>query len=180
VAISGASGAIYGIRTLQEMRKAGVETHLVISNWACETIRQETDYLAEDVRAMADVVYNISDQGAAISSGSFITAGMVIAPCSMKTLAAIAHGLADNLIQRAADVCLKEQRKLVIIPRETPLSAIHLKNMLILARMGVLVAPPVPAFYHRPKTIGEVVDQTVGRILDQFGLQHNLLRRWKE
>lgn len=180
VGISGASGAIYGIRVLEELKKAGVETHLVISQWAKETIRQETDYAMEQVEALASAVYDPRDQGAAISSGSFRTSGMVVAPCSMKTLAAIAHGYADSLIPRAADVCLKEQRKLIIVPRETPLSPIHLENMLSLARIGVMIMPPVPAFYHRPQTLEEVVNQTVGRVLDQLGVEHRLSRRWKE
>lgn len=180
VGISGASGAIYGIRLLEELQKAGIETHLIISQWAAETIRHETDYTVKQVEALASVVYDTRDQGAAISSGSFRTAGMVVAPCSMKTLAAIAHGYADSLIPRAADVCLKERRKLVLLPRETPLSPIHLENMLTLARMGVVTMPPVPAFYHRPQTVAEIVDQTVARALDQLGVEHNLSRRWKE
>ena len=180
VGISGASGAIYGIRVLEELKKAGVETHLVISQWAKETIRQETDYAVEQLEALASVVYDPRDQGSAISSGSFRTSGMVVAPCSMKTLAAIAHGYADSLIPRAADVCLKEQRKLILVTRETPLSPIHLENMLSLARIGVMIMPPVPAFYHRPQTLEEIVNQTVGRVLDQLGVEHRLSRRWKE
>lgn len=180
VGISGASGAIYGIRVLEELGRAGVETHLVISRWARETIRQETDFTPEAVEALATVSYDPQDQSAAISSGSFLTSGMVIAPCSMKTVAAIAHGYADNLLARAADVCLKEQRKLVLVPRETPLSALHLENLLRLARLGVAILPPVPAFYHRPRSLEEIVDQTVGRVLDHLGVPHRLLRRWKE
>lgn len=179
VAISGASGAIYGIRLLEELRKAGVETHLIISRWAEETIRQETDYTPEAVAALASVVYDPTDQGAALSSGSFPTAGMIVAPCSMKTLAAIAHGYTDNLITRAADVTLKEGRRLILLPRETPLHAIHLENMLTLARLGVAIVPPVPAFYHRPQQIMDIVDQTVGKVLDLLGLKHQLFRRWK-
>jgi 4-hydroxy-3-polyprenylbenzoate decarboxylase len=180
VGISGASGAIYGIRLLEELGRAGVETHLVISSWARETIRQETDYTPEAVEALASVCYSPEDQSAAISSGSFVTAGMVVAPCSMKTVAAIAHGYADNLLVRAADVCLKEQRKLILVPRESPLSAVHLENLLRLARLGVVILPPVPAFYHRPRSVQEIVDHTVGRVLDHLGVPHRLLRRWKE
>lgn len=179
VAISGASGAIYGIRLLEELHKAGVETHLIISRWAEETIRQETDYTPEAVAALANAVYDPADQGAALSSGSFPTAGMIVAPCSMKTLAAIAHGYSDNLITRAADVTLKEGRRLILLPRETPLHAIHLENMLTLARLGVAIVPPVPAFYHRPQQIMDIVDQTVGKVLDLLGLKHQLFRRWK-
>jgi len=180
VGISGASGAIYGIRLLEELGRAGVETHLVISSWARETIRQETDYTPEGVEALASVCYSPEDQSAAISSGSFVTAGMVVVPCSMKTVAAIAHGYADNLLVRAADVCLKEQRKLILVPRESPLSAVHLENLLRLARLGVVILPPVPAFYHRPRSVEEIVDHTVGRVLDHLGVPHRLLRRWKE
>ncbi len=180
VGISGASGAIYGVRLLEELKRAGVETHLVISEWARETLRQETDYDVKQVEAMASVVYDPRDVGAAISSGSFRTEGMAVAPCSMKTLAAVAHGYSDNLIARAADVCLKEHRKLVILPRETPLNPIHLENMLTLARLGAVILPPVPAFYHRPRTVAEIIDHTVARVLDQFGVEHRLSRRWKE
>ncbi len=180
VGVSGASGAIYGIRLLQELRRAGVETHLVLSPWAREIIRQETDFRPEEVEALADVCYDPRNQAAAISSGSFLTAGMVVAPCSMKTVAAIAHGFADNLLARAADVCIKEQRKLILVPRETPLSAIHLENLLRLARLGVVVLPPVPAFYHRPNSLSDVIDQTVARVLDQLGVSHALIKRWGE
>lgn len=180
VGISGASGAIYGLRLLEELKKAGVQTHLIISAWARETIRLETDYTIEQAEALAGAIYDPHDQGAAVSSGSYRTDGMVVAPCSMKTLAGIAHGYSDSLLLRAADVCLKEQRKLILLPRETPLNPIHLENMLILARLGVVILPPVPAFYHRPRTAGEIVDQTVGRVLDHLGVEHQLSRRWKE
>ncbi|HHY93958.1 MAG TPA: UbiX family flavin prenyltransferase [Firmicutes bacterium] len=180
VGISGASGAIYGIRLLQELAQAGVETHLIMSRWARETIRQETSFTPEEVEALSTVRYDPQDQGAAVSSGSFLTAGMVVAPCSMKTVAAIAHGYAENLLVRAADVCLKEQRKLILVPRETPLSAVHLENMLKLARLGVIIMPPVPAFYQQPRCLEDIVNQTVGRVLDHLGVAHHLFRRWKE
>ena len=180
VAITGASGAIYGIRLLEELKKAGgIETHLLISDWAEETIKLETDYSVEAVRSLADVVYHNRDQAAKIASGSFLNAGMVIVPCSMKTLAAIAHGYGDSLITRAAYVCLKERRRLLLVPRETPLSTIHLENLLRLSKLGAVVIPPIPAFYHRPQTLAEVVDQTVGQILDHLSVPHNLLPRWQ-
>lgn len=180
VGISGASGAIYGVRILQELNNIGVETHLIVSDWACETIREETVFKVDDVKGMASVVYNNRDMGAAISSGSFLTNGMIIAPCSMKTLAAIAHGYADNLISRAADVCLKEKRKLVVMPREMPFNTIHLENMLSLSRMGAVIASPVPSYYNCPQTINDIVNQTVGRVIDQFSLEQNLVKRWKD
>ena len=154
VGISGATGAIYGIRLLEHLRARGdVETHLVVSRWAEETIRLETEYTLEQVRGLADVSYGADDVAAAISSGSFRTAGMVVLPCSMKTVSAIANGYGHDLLTRAADVTLKERRPLVLSPRETPLSAIHLENMLKLSRMGVQIVPPMPSFYHRPKEI---------------------------
>ncbi len=181
VAITGASGAIYGIRLLEELKKAGgIETHLLISDWAEETIKLETDYSMEAVRSLADAVYRNRDQTAKIASGSFLNAGMVIIPCSMKTLGAIAHGYGDSLITRAGDVCLKERRQLIMVPRETPLSTIHLENLLRLSKLGALIIPPIPAFYHRPRTLAEVVDQTVGKVLDHLGVAHNLLPRWQD
>lgn len=180
VAMTGASGAIYGIRLLEELKKAGgIETHLLISDWAEETIKLETDYSVESVRSLADVVYHNRDQAAKIASGSFLNSGMVIVPCSMKTLAAIAHGYGDSLITRAADVCLKERRQLLLVPRETPLSTIHLENLLRLSKLGAVIIPPIPAFYHRPQALAEVVDQTVGKILDHLSVPHNLLPRWQ-
>src|SRR5437868_3286268 len=170
VGISGATGVIYGIRLLERLREAGVETHLVLSKWGSRTLLHETSYSREQVEALADVSYAAADMGAAISSGSFQTAGMIIAPCSAKTLAAIAHGYGDSLIHRAADVVLKERRKLVLAVREAPLSDIHLENMLKLSRMGAVIFPPVPAFYHHPRTIDDIVAQTVMRVLDQFGI----------
>lgn len=178
VGISGATGAIYGIRTLEALRDSPVETHLIMSTWARKTIVAETGRNPDDVAAMADHAYQEDNQAARLSSGSFITAGMLIAPCSMKTLAAISYGHADNLIQRAADVSLKEGRKLLLLVRESPLHAIHLENMLRLARIGVVIMPPVPAFYARPRSLDEMVDHTVGRALDHFGVELNLVRRW--
>lgn len=180
VGISGASGAIYGIRLLEVLKKAEVETHIVISDWGKKTIAIETDYTVERVIAMAAKCYDAKNMGAAISSGSFKHGGMVIAPCSMKTLAGIAHGYDDNLITRAAGVTLKEQRKLVLLPRETPLTAIHLENLLKLSRLGVVTMPPVPALYNRPKTLDEVISHTVARVLDHFGIEIHLTKRWGE
>lgn len=178
VAMTGATGAIYGIRLLQVLQSLKVETHLILSRWAEKTIEMETKWEVEAVRRLAPVSYREEDLGAAIASGSFIHQGMVIVPCSMKTLAAIAQGLALNLISRAADVTLKEGRKLILVPRETPLNAIHLENMLRLARLGAVILPPMPAFYHHPHTLEDMIDHLVGRILDQLGLGHNLYQPW--
>ena len=178
VGITGATGVIYGIRLLERLRDAGVETHLVISRWGARTLVHETPYSREQVEALAHTSYVAGDMGAAISSGSFQTAGMIIAPCSAKTLGAIAHGFGDGLIHRAADVVLKERRKLLLAVRETPLSEIHLENMLKLARMGAVMLPPVPAFYHNPKTLDEMVDHTVARMLDHFGIEVPGMPRW--
>ena len=178
VAITGATGAIYGVRILQRLREAGAETHLVISRWGARTLIHETPYSREQVEAMATVSYAPGDMGAAISSGSFRTDGMVIAPCSAKTLAAVAHGFGENLVHRSADVILKERRKLVLVVREAPLSDIHLENMLKLSRMGTVVLPPMPAFYNHPQTIDDVVEHTVSRVLDQFGLDVSGVERW--
>jgi 4-hydroxy-3-polyprenylbenzoate decarboxylase len=178
VGITGATGAIYGVRLLERLREAGVETHLIVSRWGVRTLVHETSYTREQVEALATVAYQAGDMGAAISSGSFKTDGMVVAPCSAKTLAAIAHGYGDNLIHRAADVVLKERRRLVLAVREAPLSDIHLENMLKLSRMGVRIMPPLPAFYHHPATVDEIVDHTVVRLLDQCGLELPSLARW--
>jgi len=178
VAITGSTGAIYGVRLLAALRETEVETHLVMSDWGKRTIEHETPYALDEVEAMASVVHGFRDQGATISSGSFKTVGMVVAPCSMKSLAGIAAGLADNLVQRAADVVLKEQRKLVLMVRETPLSPIHLENMLRLARLGVVILPPMPSFYNHPKTLQDLVDYTVLRVLDQFDVPVESGRRW--
>lgn len=176
--MTGATGAIYGVRLLERLRDAGAESHLVISRWGARTLLHETPYSREQVEALATVSYAPNDMGAAISSGSFKTDGMVIAPCSAKTLAAIAHGYGDNLIHRAADVILKERRRLVLVIREAPLSDIHLENLLKLSRMGAVVLPPMPAFYHHPRTIEDIVNHTVERVLDQFGLEVPGMERW--
>jgi 4-hydroxy-3-polyprenylbenzoate decarboxylase len=171
VGITGATGVIYGVRLLERLRDAGVETHLVISRWGARTLAHETPYSREQVEALAHTTYAPGDMGAAISSGSFQTAGMVIVPCSAKTLAAIAHGFGDGLIHRAADVVLKERRKLLLSVREAPLSDIHLENMLKLSRMGAVILPPMPAFYNNPRSLTDIVDHTVARMLDQFGIE---------
>ena len=178
VGMTGATGAIYGIRILEVLRDTPIETHLIMSTWARKTIVAETGQNPDDVAAMADFIYEEDNQAARLSSGSFLTGGMIVAPCSMKSVAAISNGFADNLIQRAADVSLKEGRKLLLLVRESPLSAIHLENMLRLARMNVVIMPPVPAFYARPRSLDEMVDHTVGRALDHFGVELNLVRRW--
>ena len=178
VAITGATGTIYGVRALQMLRQADVETHLIISKWGARTLIHETSYTVEQVQQMASYTCAQNDQGAKISSGSFQTSGMVVAPCSVKTLGAIANGVSDNLIHRAADVVLKERRKLVLVVREAPLNAVHLENMLKLSRMGVVISPPVPAFYNRPETVAEIVDQTVMRVLDQLGIHLDEVPRW--
>src|SRR3984957_18978090 len=180
VGISGASGAVIGVRLLAALRRIGThETHLVVSASGAVTAAQELGITRTDLDAFADVVHNVRDIGAAVASGSFLTDGMVIAPCSMKTLAAVANGFADNLLTRAADVILKERRRLVLVARETPLNLAHLRNMTLATEMGAIVMPPVPAFYAHPKTIDDVVDHTVGRILDLFGIEHReIARRW--
>ena len=177
VALTGASGTIIGVRLLEMLQGSGIETHLVMSRWAARTLVHETAYTPEQVQALAGVVHPLTDQGASISSGSFLTMGMIVAPCSVRTLAAIAHGLGDNLIHRAADVVLKERRRLVLAVREAPLSEIHLENMLKLSRMGVVICPPVPAFYTRPQSIDDLVNYSCARMLDQLGI-HLDVRRW--
>ena len=178
VGITGASGAIFGVRLLEALRELSVESHLILSRWARVTIARETDYSLEQVESLAAYVYHHDNQAAPVSSGSFRTDGMIVAPCSMKTVAAIRGGFGDTLICRAADVILKEKRRLLLLARESPFSEIHLENMLVLARMGVTIFPPVPAFYNRPQSIGELVDHIVGRTLDQFGLEMPGLTRW--
>ena len=179
VAITGASGTLYGVRLLQLLRAMpDWETHLVMSSSGALTASQEIDMKRADIEALADVVHNVKDIGAAVSSGSFRTAGMVIAPCSIKTLSALANSHADTLIARAGDVTLKEGRPLVVVVRETPLHVGHLRQMLALAEMGAVILPPVPAFYHRPKTIRDLVDHTVGRVLDRIGIEHGLGTEW--
>ncbi len=179
VGITGATGTLYGIRLLQALQGSDVETHLVVSRWGARTLIHETPFTLEQVRRMATRVYAENDQGAALSSGSLITAGMVIAPCSMRTLSAVAHGQAENLVQRAADVTLKERRRLVLMVRETPLSDIHLENMLKLSRMGAVILPPVPAFYDHPQTIDDIVNHTVQRVLDLFEIHLEVPERWR-
>jgi len=178
VGITGASGSIFGIRLLERLRDLDVETHLVLSRWGARTLVHETDYSVEQVQRLATDVHASTDQGAAISSGSFVTMGMIVLPCSMKTLAEIAHGTGDSLIPRAADVVLKERRRLVLGVREAPFHEIHLENMLRLTRMGVIIAPPLPAFYNRPRSIADLVDHAVTRTLDLFGLHDDRVPRW--
>ena len=178
VGITGASGTIYGIRLLERLRALGVETHLILSRWGARTLIHETSYTVEQVRQLATRTYPPADQGAAVSSGSFLTMGMIVLPCSMRTLGAIAHGVGETLIPRAADVVLKERRRLVLGVREAPFHEIHLENMLKLTRMGAIVSPPVPAFYNRPRSIDDLVDHTVTRMLDLFGLHTTDTARW--
>ncbi|SHE62865.1 4-hydroxy-3-polyprenylbenzoate decarboxylase [Desulfofundulus australicus DSM 11792] len=180
VGITGASGAIYGITLLEQLKFLGIETHLILSPWAAKTIALETRWTPEEVMALASHSYTASDLSAPLASGSFLHRGMVIAPCSMKTLASIAWGYSDNLITRAADVTIKEKRPLILLTRETPLNAIHLENMLKLARLGVFIMPPVPSFYQHPQTIEELILQTTGRVLDLLGIENNLVKRWGE
>ncbi len=181
VGISGASGVIYGIRALQALRALpDVETHAIISPAAGETIAAETDMTLREVRELADVRHSYKDIGASLSSGSYVTTGMLVAPCSIKTLSGIVHSYNDNLITRAADVCLKERRRVVLLVRETPLHLGHLELMQQATRYGAVIVPPVPAFYHRPQSIDDIVDQTIGRTLDLFGLDSGMVKRWKD
>ena len=179
VAITGATGSIYGVRLLETLRRlGGVETHLLISSAGWLNIQHELDLDKTTVHALADVVHNVRDVGASIASGSFATDGMIVAPCSMKTLASIALGLSDNLITRAADVVLKERRRLVLMVRETPFNLAHLRNMTSVTEMGGVIFPPLPAFYHRPASIDEMVDQTVDRVIDMFALGSPIAAAW--
>jgi 4-hydroxy-3-polyprenylbenzoate decarboxylase len=181
VGISGASGPQYGIRLLEVLQKfENVETHLIISEAAKKNIQLESDWEVEKVEALADFVYKNNDLAASISSGSFRTEGMVIAPCSVKTLSGLANSFNTNLLIRAGDVTLKEKRKLIIVFRETPIHLGHLRLMTHLTEIGATILPPIPAFYHRPKTVEDIIDQIIGKILDQFGLDHQLFNRWKE
>ena len=180
VAISGASGAVYGARLLQVLQgAAGIESHLVVSNAGWHNIELELSMDRAYVESMADQVHDVRNVGAAIASGSFACSGMVIAPCSMRTLAAVAHGLADNLITRAADVVLKERRRLVLMVRESPLHLVHLRNMVSVTEMGGIICPPVPAFYLHPQSIGDIVNHSVARALDLLDVPHKLARRWE-
>jgi polyprenyl P-hydroxybenzoate/phenylacrylic acid decarboxylase-like protein len=181
IAITGASGTIYGVRMLEQLRASGAcETHLILSASGALTASQELSMKRSEIEALADVVHNVKDVGATIASGSFKSEGMVIAPCSMKTLASIALGFADNLVSRAADVMLKERRKLVLLARETPLNLAHLRNMTSVTEMGGIVFPPVPAFYTKPETLDDIINHTVGRVLDLFSIPHTkLVKRWE-
>ncbi len=178
VGISGASGVTYGLRVLDALRELGVESHLVVTRAALLTLSQETDLTPDDLTGRADVVHKLADVGATIASGSFRTLGMIVAPCSVRTMSEIATGVTSNLLTRAADVVLKERRPLVLMVRETPFHLGHLRTMTALTEMGVIIAPPLPAFYARPKSIEDIVDQSVGRALDLFGLDWSAVRRW--
>jgi flavin prenyltransferase len=179
VAMTGATGAVYGVRILEELRRAGdIETHVVLSNAGMLSAASELDLSKREIEALADVAHAAKDVGASIASGSFKTGGMIIAPCSMRTLAAIATGVTDNLVTRAADVVLKERRRLVLLARETPLTLVHLRNMVTITEMGGVIFPPVPAFYAKLESLDAMVDQTVGRVLDLFGIDSPLVRRW--
>lgn len=179
VAISGATGAVFGVRIVEALKSLGdYEVHLIISPWAEKTIALETKYSPQQVKKMATFCHDYRNQGASIASGSFGVDGMVVAPCSMKTLSAISHGYADNLIVRAADVMLKERKRLILLPRETPLNEIHLENMLKMTRAGAIIAPPMPAFYNHPTTLDDIINHQTSRILDLLGVDNSLTRRW--
>lgn len=180
IGISGASGVVYGVRLLQVLQPISVETHLVMTKTAEVTLAYETDWKVKDVKALADHAHQPTNLAAAISSGSFRTMGMVVAPCSMRSLGEIATGISTSLLTRAADVVLKERRRLVLLPRETPLHAVHLRNMATVADLGAIIAPPMPAFYNRPKTLDDIIDHTVGRVLDLFDIDAGVVKRWGE
>jgi 4-hydroxy-3-polyprenylbenzoate decarboxylase len=180
IGFSGASGIIYGIRLIEILHSTNIETYLIISEWAKKNIEIETDKTLEYVKSLSSVNYDNFRLDASVSSGSFLHDGMVIVPCSMKSLSSIANGYDDTLISRAASVTLKESRKLIIVPRETPLSRIHLENMLKLQQAGAIILPAMPGFYHKPSTIEEIVDHLVGKILDQLNIKHDLFKRWKD
>jgi len=180
VAITGSSGVIYGIKMLEVLLDLKMETHLVLSEWGKRNIRIETDKTIDYVKSLATKWYSNDSMAAAISSGSYKTEGMAVIPCSMKTLSSIAKGYDDNLVSRAAGVCIKETRKLVVVPRETPISKIHLVNMLKLVEAGVVVLPAMPGFYYKPKSIGDLASHIVGKVLDQFGIEHNIFKRWSQ
>lgn len=179
VGISGASGAIYGVRLLEILKAANVPTHLIVSRSAAQTLKEEINLGLDAVRALAEVTYANGDMGAAVSSGSFRTRGMIVAPCSARTLAEVAHGGGDTLIGRAADVTLKERRRLVLLLRETPLHAGHIRNMLAATENGAIIMPPVPAFYAKPQSVDDIVTQTVGRVLDLFDIDPGVVKRWR-
>ncbi len=178
VGISGASGVVYGVRTLETLRACGIESHLVVTGGAAKNFGIETEYTMDYIKSLATLVYDVDDMGAPLASGSFKVDGMVIIPCSIKSLSAVANSFASNLLSRAADVTLKERRKLVLVVRETPLHEGHLDLMTRVTRMGGVILPPVPAFYHTPKTVDDIINQTVGKVLDQFGIDAHLFRRW--
>src|SRR3989440_12790655 len=178
IGMTGSTGAIFGVRMLEALKASDIESHLIVSKWAQRTLEHETRYTVEDVRSLASVVHSQGDMGASISSGSFKTDGMTVMPCSVHTLAGIANGYGEHLVHRGADVVLKERRRLVLVVRETPLSEVHLENMLKLARMGVVMLPPLPAFYNHPQTIDDLVNHIVGRVLDQFKIPAPFAKRW--
>ncbi len=180
IGITGSTGVIYGIRVLEVLKALGVETHLIISDWGQKCIPMETDYTVEDVKSLAVEVSDEKNMAASISSGTHKTDGMIVIPCSMKTLSSIANGYDETLVARAAGVILKESRKLILVTRETPFSAIHLENMLKLARLGVIILPPIPGFYAKPTSIDDLINHTIGKCLDQFDIDHNLYQRWGE
>lgn len=180
IGITGASGVIYGIEILKELIKRDLETHLIISEPGKKNILLETGYSVRDVESMADQVFDNNDLGAPLASGSFLTSGMIVAPCTIKTLSGIANSYSDNLMVRAADVTLKEKRKLVLLVRETPLHKGHLKLMCMAADMGAHILPPIPSFYHRPKTVDDIIHQTIGKVFDYLGIEHGLFERWGE
>jgi len=179
VGITGSTGIIYGIKMLEALKRLKIETHLIISEWAKKCLLLETKFDLKYVKSLVDSYSDDSNMAASVSSGTYKTDGMVVIPCSMKTLSAIANGYDETLVARAAGVTIKESRKLVLVTRETPFSSIHLENMLKLARIGVTILPPIPGFYNKPKTIDDLVNHTVGKCLDQFNIEHNLFKRWK-
>jgi len=178
VGITGSTGVIYGIRLLEVLKEKNIQTHLILTEWAQKCIAMETDYKLDQIKSLATIISDETNMAASVSSGTHKIDGMIVIPCSMKTLSSIANGYDETLVARAAGVTLKESRKLVLVTRETPLTAINLENMLKLARLGVVILPPVPGFYTKPKTIDEIVSHTVGKCLDQFDIEHNLYKRW--
>ena len=180
VGITGSTGVIYGVRLLQVLKEKKIQTHLIMTEWAKKCLAMETDFTPDEVKSLATTISDEANMAASISSGTHKIDGMIVIPCTMKTLSSIAVGYDETLIARAAGVTLKESRKLILVPRETPLTAINLENMLKLARLGVVILPPVPGFYTKPKTIDEIVNHTVGKCLDQFNIEHDLYKRWGE
>ena len=180
IGITGSTGAVYGVRMLEVLKQYDIQTHLIITEWAKKCLAMETDYKLDYLRGLASEYSDDANLAAGISSGTFKTNGMIVIPCSMKTLSAISNGYDETLVARAAGVTLKESRKLVLVTRETPLTAINLENMLKLARLGVVILPPVPGFYTKPKSIEQIIDHTIGKCLDQFDIDHDLYKRWGE